>query len=157
MNFKRNDILFTKRGKRAYTLVGRSGRDYVLAPIDDKDDECLIYSENEILEIFNTKQERIEKGPNALFGRKVSDLSKLKILTELALSDGQSAKPVLVNKEVDLENEAFQLFSSNFLQNQPWIEQVDTCIRVKNIETGETVLVDPQGYEYPRYVSLEIE
>jgi len=155
---KRKDILITKRGKKAYEVVGRSGRDIVLAPVDEKDEECLIYSENEILKVFETEEEKkASKVAKALFGRKISDLEELKRLTELAFREGKKGKDYTINKEVELEASDFQKFASNFLRDQPWIDKEDTCIRVKNKETGETVLVDPQGYDYPRYVSLEIK
>jgi hypothetical protein len=158
MMIKRKDIFITKRGKKAYEVVGRTGRDIVLAPLDEKDEECLIYSENEILEIFETEEDKKPKQEaRALFGRKISDLKELKSLTEQALREGKKGKAYTVNKEVELEGKDFQKFAANFLRDQPWIEKEDTCIRVKNKETGETVLVDPQGYEYPRYVSLEIK
>lgn len=153
MMIKRKDILITKRGKKAYEVVGRTGKDIVLAPLDEKDEECLIYSESEILEIFEPK----ETEATSLFGRKISNLGELKTLTEQALREGKKGKAYSINKEVELENEDFQKFAVDFLRDQPWIEKEDTCIRVKNKETGETVLVDPQGYEYPRYVSLEIK
>ena len=151
MMIKRKDILITKRGKKAYEVVGRTGRDIVLAPLDEKDEECLIYSENEILEIFEPK----ENEARALFGRKISNLGELKALTDQALKEGNKGKAYTINKEVSLEDADFQKFAANFLRDQPWIDKEDTCIRVKNKKTGETVLVDPQGYEYPRYVSLE--
>ena len=93
----------------------------------------------------------------ALFGRKIFNLEELKELTELALKAGDKPKNYTINREVELGSSEFQEFISNFLIDQPWIEKEDICIRVENKETGETILVDPQGYEYPRYVSLEIE
>ncbi len=153
MMIKRKDILITKRGKKAYEVVGRTGRDIVLAPLDEKDEQCLIYSENEILEVFEPK----ETEARALFGRKISNLEELKTLTDEAIREGKKGKAYTINKEVELEDEDFQKFASNFLRDQPWIEKEDTCIRVKNKETGETILVDPQGYQYCRYVSLEIK
>ncbi len=158
MMIKRKDILITKRGKTAYEVVGRTGRDIVLAPLDEKDEQCLIYSENEILEIFESKEDKVpKKEARAMFGRKISNLGELKHLTEQALREGKKGKAYTINKEVELEDKDFQQFAANFLRDQPWIEKEDTCIRIKNKETGETVLVDPQGYEYPRYVSLEIK
>lgn len=152
MMIKRKDMLITKRGKKAYEVFGRNGRDIVLAPLDEKDEECLIYSESEILEIFEPK----ETEARALFGRKISNIGELKHLTEQAIREGKKGKVYTINKEVELEDKDFKKFAADFLRDQPWIEKEDTCIRVKNKETGETVLVDPQGYEYPRYVSLEV-
>ncbi|MFR1708888.1 MAG: hypothetical protein ACLSV2_08305 [Clostridium sp.] len=153
---KRKDILITKKGKKAYQVVGRTGRDIVLAPVDTDDEQCLIYTENEILEIFEAEEETANKKVKALFGRKVSDLEELKDLTRQALNAGDKAKSYIVSKEIELDAKEFEKFIANFLEDQPWIGKEDTCIRVRNKETAETVLVDPQGYEYPRYVSLEI-
>ena len=104
MMIKRKDILITKRGKKAYEVVGRTGRDIVLASLDEKDEECLIYSESEILEIFEPK----EAEARALFGRKISNLGELKTLTEQALREGKKGKVYSINKEVELENEDFE-------------------------------------------------
>lgn len=93
----------------------------------------------------------------ALFGRKIPDLEELKSLTKQAVKEGKKGKAYTINREVELTDKEFQKFADNFLRDQPWIKKGDTCIRVKNINTGETVLVDPQGYDYPRYVSLEIK
>lgn len=153
---KRKDILITKKGKKAYEVVGRTGSDIILAPVDTEDEQCLIYTENEILEILEVEEETANKKVKALFGRKVSDLEELKYLTEQALKEGKKGKAYSINKEVELKDDEYRKFTSNFLEDQPWIEKEDTCIRVRNKETGETVLVNPQGYEYPRYVSLEI-
>ncbi len=151
MMIKRKDILVTKKDKKAYEVVGKTGKDIVLAPLDEKDEECLIYAEKEISKIFELKKSEAK----AIFGRKISNLQELKDLTSQALREGNKGNTYTISKEVALEDQAFKSFTSNFLLDQPWIDKEDTCIRVKNKKTGETVLVDPQGYEYPRYVSLE--
>jgi hypothetical protein len=101
----------------------------------------------------------------ALFGRKISDLEELKLLTEEALEKGKTGSAYVVDKEVYLNNEDFEKFADNFLRDQDWIpegsggpsEEGYLCIRVLNTETQEAVLVNPEGYGYPRYVALERE
>jgi len=85
-------------------------------------------------------------------------------ITQDAKKAGQKGEPYIIVREVVLEDAAFRAFAADFFQDQPWIEPGDggssevgevRCIRVKNQETGDTVLVDPEGYSYPRYVALE--
>ena len=100
----------------------------------------------------------------ALFGRKVSDLEELKALTETARRKGQKGQPYTVTREVNLTDNDFSAFTEDFLEDQPWIMKEDggmnetgeiRCIRVVNKDTGEKVLVNTEGYDYPRYTGLE--
>ncbi|TYS69724.1 hypothetical protein FZC76_05670 [Sutcliffiella horikoshii] len=99
-----------------------------------------------------------------LFGRKVSSLAELKEITEEAMKQGQRGQTYIVTKEVELEDRDFHNFASDFFNDQPWITREDggvntnreaRCIRVINKETGETVLVNSEGYSYPRYTAIE--
>jgi len=102
----------------------------------------------------------------ALFGRKVSNLAELHDLTAQAMKRGQKGQPYTIIREVVLDDEVFRAFVADFLEDQPWIEKTDggsneagelRCIRVINKETGEKVLTDTQGYDYCRYVALEVD
>lgn len=101
----------------------------------------------------------------ALFGRKVKDLKELKEFTKLAKKDGARGSEYIVVKEIEMNDSEFKAFVDNFLKDQDWIIKEDggtdeegrlVCIKVTNIETGEKVLVDSEGYSYPRYVALEV-
>ena len=100
----------------------------------------------------------------ALFGRKVSNLAGLKEITEEAMKQGQRGQSYIVTKEVELEDKDFYNFANDFFNDQPWITVEDggvttnreiRCIRVINKETGETLLVNSEGYSYPRYTAIE--
>lgn len=100
----------------------------------------------------------------ALFERKVSNLAELKEITEEAIKQGQRGQTYIVTKVVELEDSDFHNFANNFFNDQPWITREDggvntnreaRCIRVINKETGETVLVNSEGYSYPRYTAIE--
>ncbi len=100
----------------------------------------------------------------ALFGRKVYDLKELREITQKALKEGHKGQDYIVTKEVLLENEAFQEFASDFLEDQPWITKEDggvnekdeiRCIRVISKDSGEKILVNSEGYDYPRYTAIE--
>ncbi len=100
----------------------------------------------------------------ALFGRKVYDLKELKEITQKALKEGYKGQDYIVTREVRLENEAFQEFASDFLEDQPWITKEDggvnekgeiRCIRVISKDSGEKILVNSEGYDYPRYTAIE--
>jgi hypothetical protein len=99
----------------------------------------------------------------ARFGRKVTTLEELKELNELARGH-HDGTPYEVTREVELTNEEFTEFGNWLLKEQPWIAGEDggtnnkgelRCIRVINKESGERVLVDSEGYNYPRYTAIE--
>jgi hypothetical protein len=100
----------------------------------------------------------------AIFGRKMTSLEELKEATTRARKEGFVGKPYVVIKEIALSNADFRKFAGDFLEDQPWIEKTDgghnqngeaKCIRLINIETGERVLINNEGYGYPRYTALE--
>ena len=102
----------------------------------------------------------------AIFGRKVSDLTELKELTEQALKSGQRGQSYCVIKEVLLEDDEFHSFAKDFFNDQAWITKEDggvnkqrevRCIRVINQDTGEKVLVNNEGYTFPRYTAIETQ
>lgn len=100
----------------------------------------------------------------ALFGRKICNLNELQELTQAAIEAGQKGQPYTITREVKLTDSAFREFTQDFLEDQKWITRDDggvdqdgkiRCIRVLNIDTGEKVLVNTEGYDYPRYTALE--
>lgn len=77
---------------------------------------------------------------------------------------GQRGQSYCVTKEVQLEDSDFHNFARDFFNDQPWITNEDggvnensevRCIRVINKYTGEKVLVNNEGYSYPRYIAIE--
>ncbi|WP_461206081.1 DUF6329 domain-containing protein [Clostridium sp. DL1XJH146] len=101
----------------------------------------------------------------ALFGRKIYNMKELKELTQEAIETGKTGQTYIITREVILNEIDFKRFSENFLRDQPWISSEDggmnekgeiLCIRVKHMATGETVLVNSEGYDYPRYTGLEL-
>jgi hypothetical protein len=103
----------------------------------------------------------------AIFIRKAFDLEELKALTYEDLKIGRKGISYEVTKEVNLSNNEFKRFTRNFLKDQPWITEGEDggmnkngqirCIRVKNKETGEKILVNSEGYTYSRYTALELD
>jgi len=102
----------------------------------------------------------------ALFGRKMNNLEELLDATYFAKQRGQKGVPYEVIRDVELENEAFQIFADDFMEDQPWIGKSEggmnekgeiRCIRVINKTTGEKILCNPEGYDYCRYVAIEEE
>lgn len=100
----------------------------------------------------------------ALFGRKFTNIKDLREATEDAKKRGVVGSTYTVIREVELSDHEFNGFCSDFLNEQPWIEKTDggsngagelRCIRIRNVETGERVLVNTEGYEYPRYTAIE--
>ena len=94
----------------------------------------------------------------ALFGRKISDIDELIKLTDLAINDGFSPENYVVTKEVILNDSKFKEFTADLLKDQPWITKDDggpnengelRCIRVINQSTGEKLLINSEGFDYP--------
>jgi len=102
----------------------------------------------------------------ALFARKVRDLEELKELTREAIQDDCEGTPYEVTREVVMSDAAFREFAEDLQKDQPWICKDDggtntkgeiRCIRVKNRDTGEKIIICSEGYDYPRYAALELE
>jgi hypothetical protein len=100
----------------------------------------------------------------ALFGRKVLNLNELKELTKEAKKYGARGTAYEVTKEIELSDEEFKEFEKDFCKDQPWITKEDggfnekgelRCIRVKNTKTKKSIIVDSEGYTYPRYTAIE--
>ncbi|MHC1731986.1 MAG: DUF6329 domain-containing protein [Bacteroidales bacterium] len=100
----------------------------------------------------------------ALFGRKVTNIKELKDATLKERENGYTGLMYEVIKEVSLDDSDFKEFANDFLEDQPWIEGDDggvnskgeiRCIRVINAQTGERILVNSEGYDYPRYTAIE--
>ncbi|UZQ49915.1 MULTISPECIES: hypothetical protein [Clostridium] len=100
----------------------------------------------------------------ALFGRKVLNLKELKELTKEAKKNGIKETSYEVTKEIKLTNEQFKQFTKDFCKDQAWILEEDggcnekgelRCIRVKNTKAEKCILVDSEGYTYPRYTAIE--
>lgn len=100
----------------------------------------------------------------AHFGRKIPDLQSLKAATRRAKQDEKSGSAYTVTQEVELSDAAFKRFAEDLLEDQPWIGKTDggmnqagefRCIRVRNAQTGEQILVNSEGYDYPRYTAIE--
>jgi hypothetical protein len=53
MMIKKKDRFKSKSGK-VYEIAGRWGQDFILAPVDKTDDECLIYTSREMEDFLET-------------------------------------------------------------------------------------------------------
>ena len=100
----------------------------------------------------------------ALFGRKIENIVELREATERSRKSGMKGKVYMVDREVEMTDEVFREFGKDFLKDQPWILKTDggynekgeySCIRVRNVDTGERLLVSSEGYDYPRYIGIE--
>jgi len=102
----------------------------------------------------------------ALFGRKIDNIVVLREATERSRKSGMKGTVYTVDREVEMTDEAFREFGKDFLKDQPWILKSDggynekgeyRCIRVRNMDTGERLLVSSEGFDYPRYVAIELD
>lgn len=100
----------------------------------------------------------------AIFVRKASSLEVVKDVIEELKEKGYEGANYQVTREVELCNEDFRKLANDLLEDQAFIQKDEgglndegevLCIRVINKESGERILIDPQGYEYPRYTAIE--
>ena len=100
----------------------------------------------------------------AIFVRKASDLEVVREVTEELKSKGYDGTAYRVTREVELSDEDFIKLTTDLLDDQDIIQKDEggmndegevLCIRVINKESGKRILIDPQGYEYPRYTAIE--
>lgn len=98
----------------------------------------------------------------AIFYRKIRDLSTLKELTQRDITDfDEMAEGYRVGVVVSLRDAEFREFAEGFLEDRDWFldekecPENGLCFRVVNRDTGESVVVDTQGYGYARYVALD--
>ena len=102
----------------------------------------------------------------ALFGRKIENIVELREATECSRKSGMKGTVYTVDREVEMTDDAFREFGNDFLKDQPWILKTDggynekgeyRCIRVRNVDTGERLLISSEGFEYPRYIGIELD
>lgn len=98
------------------------------------------------------------------FIRKTLDIKNLIAVTQKAKQERNCGSAYKVTKEVKLSDLEFKQFAEDLLEEQPWISRTDggmnlageiMCIRVRNAKTGERILVNSEGYDYPRYTAIE--
>jgi len=92
------------------------------------------------------------------------DIEELRDATRNAKKEGFVGSAYKVTKEVALSDIDFKEFTKDFLKDQPWIDKDNggsnpsgeiRCIRVLNLQTGARILVNSEGYDYPRYTAIE--
>ena len=102
----------------------------------------------------------------AWFGRKLIDKQELLELTEEAKRTKYPKRAYVIDREVELDEAAFAAFERDFLDDQSWLSSDDggvdsegriRCVRVSCKTRTERYLVDGQGYDYPRYIALDLE
>jgi len=100
----------------------------------------------------------------ALFGRKIENIVDLREATERSRESGMKRTVYTVDREVEMAADVFQEFGKDFLKDQPWILKTDggyndkgeyRCIRVRNVDTGERLLISSEGFDYPRYIGID--
>lgn len=87
-----------------------------------------------------------------------------KAATRRAKQEKHFGSAYTVIGEIEISDEEFKNFADDLLEDQPWIGGKDggmnpsreiRCIRVRNAQTGERILVNTEGYDYPRYTAIE--
>jgi len=100
----------------------------------------------------------------AHFERKMPNIETLRRATRRNEQERLGASAYTVIKEVELSDLKFRAFAEDLMEDQPWISKTDgginqagefRCIRVRNSQMGERILVNSEGYDYPRYTAIE--
>ena len=99
----------------------------------------------------------------AIFSSKIQNLKELIEKTKDARMGGWIGQAYQIEKEVILSETEYKVFTENFILDQPWITSEngggDTqgikCIRISTSRAEKGVLVNSEGYTYPRYIALE--
>jgi hypothetical protein len=102
----------------------------------------------------------------ALFGRKIENIVDLREATERSRKSDVRGTVYTVDRDVEMTDDEFREFGKDFLKDQPWILKSDggynekgeySCIRVRNVDSGESLLVSSEGFDYPRYIAIEFD
>lgn len=73
-------------------------------------------------------------------------------------------EPYIVGEEniIELSNNKFKKLTNNFFKERfergeygGWSGKYRKCIKYVNKDTGKEILVDPQGFDYCRYVAVK--
>jgi len=100
----------------------------------------------------------------AHFGRKERDIEELIADTERAKKHGYDGSNYTVTREVELSPIEWLTLGSDLLEDQNWIRPREggilpdgtiKAIRVTCEGSEYNLLVNPEGYDYPRYTALE--
>ena len=96
------------------------------------------------------------------FVRKARDLDEVRQITKYDKRNDNCAYYTVV-EELRVEGVRFNQISRNLLMQVipeiagkgGYLKNVIQAVRIINQDTGESFLVDPQGYSYARYVAIE--
>jgi hypothetical protein len=96
------------------------------------------------------------------FARKVFSLDDLKEIVTF----GASNEPYIVAEEIEIGQKEWAEWTADFFEDKTaWFKGkggikktelgvVRECVLIRNADSGEELLVDPQGYDYARYVGV---
>ncbi|MBO7614973.1 MAG: hypothetical protein J6T15_04695 [Bacilli bacterium] len=134
--------------------------------LDDEEDEEEVTSEVSDEELVDTDSE-LDEGTTevAIFHRKPASVDTMKQAEENGITVNKSNYKIIGTKE--LTNEEFEDFSKHLTsKGYDWLKSmykvednsgIFNCIEVinKDDDTATKLLVDPNGYDYGRYVAFE--
>src|SRR5450756_698577 len=102
----------TRRDGKEYTVAGRWDKDIVLAPVDEKDDQVLIYGEIELAGLVETGHFNLtdmeEHRMTRRFSRKAVNLEELK-----SVDHREATRGVVIEKIIILTADEFNAFAND--------------------------------------------
>lgn len=104
----------------------------------------------------------------AYFIRKPLNIYEVETQTESLISQGRLPRAYQVRMAINLDNKEYQQLLINLSDDCNFLVQYTHlcgpqedgtlgCILVRNIQNGKQLLINSEGYSYPRYVALPIE
>jgi hypothetical protein len=123
VNLKKQDLIQTTFNGRDSKLVGKWRGNLVFSPVGSDEDECLVYTPNEVAELLETGEFR--RVGRAFFGRKLANLDELREYTKASIYSASAGQPYTVVKEIYLDSQDFEALSRDFFDDQPWLSKED--------------------------------
>lgn len=111
---------------------------------------------------FEKLEERLKyQTGKAFFVRKAAGIKDVKE----AVREGGRPEPYIIEKQVELETEAFQTFSNNLLTDYDFVKDnlelmykdkngIYHCLLVKEKNSTGGILTESEGHRYPRYTAI---
>lgn len=107
---------------------------------------------------MNYKMKKLAQVLEVKFVKKVVNMIEYRKRIE---NKDYSKRKIFINKEIKLSKEDFKTFSENFLIDYSFLKDSCKFIESENLFSGSIItdgknkiVVETQGYDYPRYVSI---
>lgn len=111
-----------------------------------------------------TLESQAETGSAVFVKIRPKQVSNLRNIRERLLDGDTPTSSYIVVDAIDLSDEDWDALTSSLNTPQPWLENIKpidrknysfNVIKVTNAQANYALLIDPLGYNYPRYIAIE--